>query len=404
MSAKYSNSVGGRLPRLCLKELRETLRDRRTVVTLILMPLLVYPILSMTLNRFLLSSNLKANADFIIGVSTQEEADWIDAVLKDRSSDPPKAVLDVTESEPAGFIVFPLDASDSNSIKPTPNSNADAPNVDGPDAPESRGGYMSFGDHLEQLRSCSILAVAGVFVATTVSMIFAKRILGFILNPLVVIQNAHGLEAQAQAINPPDTFILYLKMAFLAGIVLSMPWTLIQIWRFVALGLFSHERKFLKLITPASIGLFATGAVFMFYIVLPIVLNFFIEFGEAITIDNLEPSWITGVIVGDNDADEPPAPTDTKLDQIAMLAKDPIDPPVGSEWFNSVIGIEGPVAPDARSPVWGSLYDESRRNRYLAWGMPDDVNRLLNDGWNELTVRAEGPRIRILLNGQQTVD
>ncbi|MCB0717804.1 MAG: DUF1080 domain-containing protein [Bacteroidetes bacterium] len=77
---------------------------------------------------------------------------------------------------------------------------------------------------------------------------------------------------------------------------------------------------------------------------------------------------------------------------------------VGSEWFNSVIGIEGPVAPDARSPVWGSLYDESRRNRYLAWGMPDDVNRLLNDGWNELTVRAEGPRIRILLNGQQTVD
>ncbi|MCA9251963.1 MAG: twin-arginine translocase subunit TatC [Phycisphaerae bacterium] len=228
-----------------------------------------------------------------------------------------------------------MNASDSNSIKPTPNSNADAPNVDGPDAPESRGGYMSFGDHLEELRSCSILAVAGVFVATTVSMIFAKRILGFILNPLVVIQNAHGLEAQAQAINPPDTFILYLKMAFLAGIVLSMPWTLIQIWRFVALGLFSHERKFLKLITPASIGLFATGAVFMFYIVLPIVLNFFIEFGEAITIDNLEPSWITGVIVGDNDADEPPAPTDTKLDQIAMLAKDPIDPPVGSEWFNT---------------------------------------------------------------------
>jgi len=227
-----------------------------------------------------------------------------------------------------------MNASDSHVIEPASNAGADAP-VATADAPHSRGGYMSFGDHLEELRTCSILALVGIFVATTLSMVFAKRILGFVLNPLVVIQNAHGQEAQAQAINPPDTFILYLKMAFLAGIVLSMPWTLIQIWRFVALGLFPHERKFLKLLAPASIGLFATGAVFMFYIVLPIVLNFFIEFGEAITIDNLEPSWVTGLIVGDEATDESPVPTDLTLNQITMLAQDPVDPPVGSEWFNT---------------------------------------------------------------------
>ena len=50
------NPVRGRLVRLCQKELKETIRDRRTIVTLILMPLLVYPILSMALNRFLLAS------------------------------------------------------------------------------------------------------------------------------------------------------------------------------------------------------------------------------------------------------------------------------------------------------------------------------------------------------------
>lgn len=78
---------------------------------------------------------------------------------------------------------------------------------------------------------------------------------------------------------------------------------------------------------------------------------------------------------------------------------------VGSTWFNEVIGAEPPSDPTAKSPVWGSLYDESRRNRYLAWGMPDEVSPVLNEGgWNAMTVRAEGPRIRISLNGLETVD
>jgi len=45
-------SSPGRLWRLCRKELRETLRDRRTILTLVMMPLLLYPLLSMTLQRF----------------------------------------------------------------------------------------------------------------------------------------------------------------------------------------------------------------------------------------------------------------------------------------------------------------------------------------------------------------
>ena len=56
-------------------------------------------------------------------------------------------------------------------------------------------------------------------------------------------------------------------------------------------------------------------------------------------------------------------------------------------------------------PVWGALYDESRRNKMLAEGDKDKVPEwLLKDDWNELTVRAEGDRIRIWLNGNLTVD
>ncbi len=56
-------------------------------------------------------------------------------------------------------------------------------------------------------------------------------------------------------------------------------------------------------------------------------------------------------------------------------------------------------------PVWGALYDESRRNKMLAEGDKEKVpSWLRKDDWNELTVRAEGDRIQIRLNGNLTVD
>lgn len=55
--------------------------------------------------------------------------------------------------------------------------------------------------------------------------------------------------------------------------------------------------------------------------------------------------------------------------------------------------------------VWGALYDESRRNRMLAFGDAEKTKAALKPGeWNEFVVRCEGPRIRIWLNGYLTVD
>ncbi len=94
----------GRLLRLCQKELKETIRDRRTIVTLLLMPLLVYPILSMALNRFLLSSNA-ATEGFTVSVRTAEEAERLDQWLSDPRSLPPEAVLRSSGNEMATFHV-----------------------------------------------------------------------------------------------------------------------------------------------------------------------------------------------------------------------------------------------------------------------------------------------------------
>lgn len=60
---------------------------------------------------------------------------------------------------------------------------------------------------------------------------------------------------------------------------------------------------------------------------------------------------------------------------------------------------------DIGEDYWGSLYDESRRNKLLAVADSAQIKRLLRRGqWNDYEIRSEGRRIRILLNGEQTVD
>jgi hypothetical protein len=68
---------------------------------------------------------------------------------------------------------------------------------------------------------------------------------------------------------------------------------------------------------------------------------------------------------------------------------------------HEVIGYQA----DAGQNKWGSLYDESRRRKTLAGPDRHALEHLVRaGGWNEYVIRAEGPRIRLWLNGVQTVD
>src|SRR6056297_1618536 len=101
-----------RLFRLCQKELRETLRDRRTIITLFLMPLLVYPLLSMALNRFLLSSGSPQGEAYTVGVATDREAGLLDQWINSPAAVPPQAVLDASDGELAQFEILVTDQVD----------------------------------------------------------------------------------------------------------------------------------------------------------------------------------------------------------------------------------------------------------------------------------------------------
>jgi len=65
-------------------------------------------------------------------------------------------------------------------------------------------------------------------------------------------------------LNVQEAFVTYLKVAFVAGLLLASPWVFYQLWLFVATGLYPHERKYIYVYLPLSLTLFVGGAVFCF--------------------------------------------------------------------------------------------------------------------------------------------
>ena len=193
---------------------------------------------------------------------------------------------------------------------------------------------MSFGEHLEELRTCLMSALIGTMICAGISLFFAKHILVFILTPAVVVLEAHGQSPSLLALSPAAPFILYLKVGFMSGLIVAMPWVLYQAWRFIGTGLYPRERRFVGRFVPVSAALFAGGVAFMFYIVLPIVLNFFVTFAGALDLPELHPTAIQKLITG---AEEPQANAEMpELDvTVPVVGKDPLDAPVGTVWINS---------------------------------------------------------------------
>lgn len=216
-----------------------------------------------------------------------------------------------------------------------PNTAADDAAVAARRREVADGGVMSFGEHLEELRRCSIRALLGLLATVCLSLVFAKRILAFIVRPALVVLEAQGQRPELQALSPPDTFIMYLKMALISGVILAMPWILMQIWRFVGLGLYSHEKRFIRKLTPVSIGLFASGVVFMFYLVLPVVLNFFVTFTQDIRVEDLQMSTLQSWIVGDRKAGDGADVLPKDAPTIPVIHGAPADIGTGGIWFDA---------------------------------------------------------------------
>ena len=202
-----------------------------------------------------------------------------------------------------------------------------------PDPEEKR---MSFGDHLEELRVRIILSIVGVVAATIVCLIFNKHVISFVLRPAFVVMRKYNQEPALQSLSPPDTFLVWIKVALLSGVILSLPWVLYQGWRFVASGLYEHERRYVVRFGAASPVLFISGVAFMFFIVLPVVLNFFASLNQSFPLPGEELTWLEKKLVGSGEI--PQEHAQAEFPSVPLLNDDPQDPQPGTMWFNQATG------------------------------------------------------------------
>lgn len=77
---------------------------------------------------------------------------------------------------------------------------------------------------------------------------------------------------------PLETLTIFFMVCLVAGLVMASPWVFYQAWAFVAAGLYRHERRYVKKYLPYSLGLFLAGVFLCFWFVLPVTLNFLLQF------------------------------------------------------------------------------------------------------------------------------
>lgn len=183
---------------------------------------------------------------------------------------------------------------------------------------------MTFGEHIEELRWRLIKAIGGAVVGTILCFSFGKKIMAFLCQPLYAALRSNEQDPYVTALRPPDVFLVYIKMCFVVGLVVTCPWVLYQIWAFIAGGLYSREKRYVRTFGPFSVVLFVTGVAFCYYVVVPISLNFLIRF------TNMFPAPpVDRVVSTESRPAMLPGPT------IPVVSRDPVAPRDGQIWFDA---------------------------------------------------------------------
>lgn len=137
------------------------------------------------------------------------------------------------------------------------------------------GGRMSFLEHLEELRKRIIYACYGIAAGIAFSFLFIQRIYDFLLAPAVATLPEGSRLIYTQ---PTEAFALYVNMSLVAGIVFASPFIMYQVWRFIAPGLYSNEKRFvIPFVLFSTLG-FLAGAAFNHYVAYPFIMIYFASF------------------------------------------------------------------------------------------------------------------------------
>lgn len=135
---------------------------------------------------------------------------------------------------------------------------------------------QNFISHIIELRSRLLRSAAVVLLVFLSLFAFANDIYAFVATPLLSVM-PEGSQMIATEVASP--FLTPFKLAFVVAIFISMPYLLFQLWRFIAPGLFQHEKRIMLPVLFFSVVLFYTGIVFAYYAVFPVMFAFFSSVG-----------------------------------------------------------------------------------------------------------------------------
>jgi sec-independent protein translocase protein TatC len=146
-----------------------------------------------------------------------------------------------------------------------------------PDDERSPGGTMAFLEHLDELRKRIIRSFVAVCVGAVIAFAFIGRLFTFLLEPTRRVLPPGSTLIYT---DPSAVFALQLQLTVITGLLLASPYVMYQLWRFIAPGLYAHEKRFaIPFVLLSSAGLVG-GAAFNHYVLFSAAMAFFASFNQ----------------------------------------------------------------------------------------------------------------------------
>ena len=150
-------------------------------------------------------------------------------------------------------------------------------------------GEMPLTEHLGELRKSIIVSLAFVTIAFVVAFNFSESLFNVLMFPLrdMIKFDLHrpflhlvkkAKQTSLVFLSPTEAFWMYLKISFVAGLMVALPAIFYEVWRFISPGLLEKERKYVLPFIVSSTMLFLVGGLFCFVIVLPFGMSFLLGY------------------------------------------------------------------------------------------------------------------------------
>ncbi len=130
---------------------------------------------------------------------------------------------------------------------------------------------MTLLQHLSELRKRLFYVLIGLVFGVIVSAVFTDFLMDLVAKPIGGLENLLSIQVT-------ENLSVYFQLSLLAGFIISLPFTLYQIYLFVSPGLTQKERRWVLIAVPLAVILFIGGAVFGFMVMLPAAIPFLVQF------------------------------------------------------------------------------------------------------------------------------